>query len=132
MNVLATGHEQLVEAIARRVVELLDERAAAGPDPARLTDAGGLARLLDVSRAFVYEHQDELGAVRVGSLLRFPVPRVEVQGVVATSRRSGQRSQQAETGGEQPERRPHRRRRAAATRDHDGLLPVIGSVPDGG
>jgi DNA-binding transcriptional ArsR family regulator len=54
-----------VEAVARRVVELLaDEHAT--PPTARLLDAADLADLLGVSRATVYEHADALGAVRIG------------------------------------------------------------------
>ena len=48
--------------VAARVVELLDERARSSG----LVDAAGLARVLAVSRAFVYEHADELGAIRLG------------------------------------------------------------------
>lgn len=52
-----------VEAVARRVVELL---AAAQPPAARLVDAAELAGLLGVSRATIYEYADALGAVRLG------------------------------------------------------------------
>lgn len=56
---------ELAEAIARRVVELLngektDER------PARLVDATTLARELGVEREWVYAHAEQLGAVRLG------------------------------------------------------------------
>jgi len=48
-----------VEAIARRVVELL------GSNPT-LLDAAAVAQRLGRSREWVYRHADELGAVRLG------------------------------------------------------------------
>ena len=52
-----------VEAIARRVADLLAETAPSHP---HLLDAGALADLLGVTRSFVYEHADDLGAIRLG------------------------------------------------------------------
>jgi len=68
---------EAVDAIARRVVELLRE------DPAlttrHLVDAGTLAGILAVDRAWVYDHATELGAIRLGDgprgRLRFDVDR---------------------------------------------------------
>ena len=63
----------------RRVVEVLRERdeARRARRPAWL-DAQEVARQLGVSREWVYEHADELGAMRIGSgprpRLRFPPP----------------------------------------------------------
>jgi hypothetical protein len=55
-----------VEAVARRVVELM--RAGGGvPSARRLVDAGTLAAEFGVTRSWVYEHRDELGAVRIGA-----------------------------------------------------------------
>jgi len=51
-----------VAAIAERVVELLREEGV-GPDP---IDAAEVARRLGVSRDYVYEHAEELGAIRLG------------------------------------------------------------------
>jgi len=51
--------DELVERIARRVVELLR-------DDVPLLDAGQVARRLGRSREWVYRHADELGAVRLG------------------------------------------------------------------
>jgi predicted DNA-binding transcriptional regulator AlpA len=48
-----------VEAVARRVVELLGGEAA-------LLDATSVAQRLGRSREWVYRHADELGAVRLG------------------------------------------------------------------
>jgi DNA-binding IclR family transcriptional regulator len=53
--------EELVEAIARRVVELLESRSR-GP---QLITASELARDLSIDRSWVYAHAKELGAVRL-------------------------------------------------------------------
>jgi hypothetical protein len=52
-----------IEALARRVAELLSDDEAGGD----LVDAAELARRFSVSRDYVYEHADELGAVRLGN-----------------------------------------------------------------
>jgi hypothetical protein len=61
-----------VQRVARAVADLLDER-----QPQRLVDAATLAQLLGVTRGFVYEHSDRLGAVRTSdrakARLRFDV-----------------------------------------------------------
>lgn len=77
---------RLVEPIAKRVVEMIQEQgmlADSSPSNAWL-DAAGVAQRLGVTREWVYEHADELGAVRIGSgcrpRLRFPskpLPRSE-------------------------------------------------------
>jgi hypothetical protein len=56
---------ELVEAIARRVVELMREEETE-ERPARLVDAATLARELGVEREWVYAHAEQLGAVRLG------------------------------------------------------------------
>lgn len=65
-----------IEAIAKRVVELL---RAEGSSDAQMLDASGIAKRFGVSRHFVYEHAEELGAVRIGKgsrpRLRFDVAR---------------------------------------------------------
>jgi hypothetical protein len=53
----------IVEAIAQRVAELL--RADLGLSP-RLLTPSQVAERFAVSRTWVYEHADELGAVRLG------------------------------------------------------------------
>ena len=67
----------LIEAIARRVAELI--RGELGL-PSRLLSPSEVAALLRVSRTWVYEHADELGAVRLGTgpraRLRFDASRV--------------------------------------------------------
>lgn len=95
----------LVEAIARRVVELL--RGEIIEQPARFLDAAALARELGVERDWVYEHAEQLGAIRLGGpkgRLRFD--RDEV------SRRLGG----ADAVGWRPPRRPARRARPAGRR----------------
>ena len=54
----------LVEAIARRVAELLDP--GTGKAPATLVDASAVARELGVERDWVYSHATALGAIRLG------------------------------------------------------------------
>jgi hypothetical protein len=70
---------QTVEAIARRVVELLEKR---GLHRRELVDAAELARRLGIERSWVYSHAIELGAVKLGSgskpRLRFD-PKVAAQ-----------------------------------------------------
>lgn len=54
---------QTVEAIARRVAELLEKR---GLQRRELVDAAELARRLGIERSWVYSHAIELGAVKLG------------------------------------------------------------------
>ena len=68
---------QAIERIAQRVAQLLEERRSLSGEG--LVDAGGLARHLGVTRAWVYQHADELGAVRIGSGPRARL-RFDVQG----------------------------------------------------
>jgi hypothetical protein len=77
-------HSQTIEAIARRVVELLDRRGlSGGPE---LVDAAELARRLGIERSWVYTHAIELGAVRLGSG-RKPRLRFDPQVAVCVLRR---------------------------------------------
>lgn len=55
---------QATEAIARRVVELLERR---GLQRRELVDAAELARRFGIDRSWVYSHAIELGAVKLGS-----------------------------------------------------------------
>jgi hypothetical protein len=54
----------LVDAVAQRVLELLDQRAET--PSTGLVDASTLARTLGVSRSTIYAHALELAAVKVG------------------------------------------------------------------
>lgn len=115
-----TGVDELVERIACRVVELL-EQSAANRD--RLLTAAEVAGRLGVDRSFVYEHAVELGAIRLGEgskgRLRFRWERVleALEPDVPGSQGRGSRSAQPQS---QP--RPRRRRRPANVE----LLPVHG------
>ena len=83
------------------LVSILDElrelRAAveaslAQPQPSCLVDAGTVATALGVSRAWVYEHADELGGMRLGDgakpRLRFDVEVARERMACSTGKRS--------------------------------------------
>jgi hypothetical protein len=55
---------QTVEKIARRVVEILEQR---GLQKRELIDAVELARRFGIERSWVYSHAIELGAVKLGN-----------------------------------------------------------------
>lgn len=109
-----------VEAIAGRVVELLDARRDARLRP--LVDARDLARLFDLAPSWVREHADELGAIRIGKgakpRLRFDP---EVVGNRLSSRSASEESSDARS-------RVGKRREAASPRLASGttapLLPI--------
>ena len=67
-NAMASARIKLdpptVEAIARRVVEILERR---GLQSRELVDAAELARRFGIDRSWVYSHAIELGAVKLGS-----------------------------------------------------------------
>ena len=109
-------HPQTVEAIARRVIELLQTKETA-PSP-ELIDAAELARCLGVDRSWVYTHAIELGAIKLGGGRR---PRLRFDPKVAIRRfRNGVR-----TDGPQkraPSQRLRRHKANAAAR----LLPIKG------
>jgi hypothetical protein len=66
-----------IEAVAARVVELLEQQASA---PSRFVDAATLARTLHVERDWVYARARKLEAIRLGdgpkAPLRFDLRRV--------------------------------------------------------
>ncbi len=69
---------QAIDAIARRVVELLECREGLRREP-RYVDAATLARELGVERDWIYSHAEQLGAIRLGSpngRLRFDRERI--------------------------------------------------------
>jgi hypothetical protein len=60
---------EAIEQIAQRVAQLLRYEPGGSDEPAalpHLVDAGQLARLLGVSRQWIYEHANELGAITIG------------------------------------------------------------------
>lgn len=98
---------QAIEAISRRVVELLE---AKGLRRRELVDAAELARRLGIERSWVYSHAIELGAVKLGSgpkpRLRFDpeiaarvLKRVGEGTAAAPPARSGERAGQPRRGG---------------------------------
>lgn len=103
-----------IEAIATRVVELLGGSPTTG-----LIDAAEVARRCGVSRAWVYDHAGQLGAVRLGSgsrpRLRFNADRA-VSAIAALTRVE-------EPPAVQPRRRP-RPDLAASTAAGSPLLPI--------
>lgn len=112
----------LVEAIARRVVELLrKEPAAAALEPVLWTTAR-VAAELGRSAEWVRDHRHELGVVTTsGRRPRLLFPAVAVR-EWATSRGTGERSQAPES----PPPRRSRRRRSASLGTGANLLPIRG------
>jgi len=78
--VIGEINARLIDPIARRVVEVLHEQGLVQPRPKANAwlDAAELAAQLGVTRTWVYQHADELGARRIGNgprpRLRFPAP----------------------------------------------------------
>lgn len=120
MSVERASVDELVEAVAVRVAELLDERST----PAPWLDADAVARLLNVDRSFVYEHAAELGARRLGegpkARLRFRLEDVEA----AIPCVAGRGSQAAASRTAEPKRAARRRARSGTGAP---LLPIRGS-----
>jgi hypothetical protein len=118
--------EASVEALAQRVAELLrnGNRSANGkpsgdsPEGAdTLVDTAEVARRFNVSRAYVYEHADDLGAVRLGE---GPRARLRFDPAVAAERFAASReTRNAVTQSSAP----RRRKRSEGNAD---LLPIRG------
>lgn len=117
-----SSFERLLAVIADRLAEMIAERE--GAPTAALVDAQAVADALGVSRGYVYEHADELGAVRNGSgprpRLRFDLAKARA---AWTSRCMSERSQPAQVPVSAGVRR---RRRARRTGTSARLLPVHG------
>jgi hypothetical protein len=110
---------EAVELVARRVVALLDAREVgrgtgaeeqpAGEGDRRLLDPVALAAQLGLTRAWVYEHAEELGVIRVGNgpraRLRFDLERAMAycRGAEVVAEAQG-----TEVARPQPRRRPQR------------------------
>lgn len=106
--------DRLSGAIVARIVEVLREEGLS-PRRSETTawlDAQEVAQRLGVSREWVYEHADELGALRIGSgprpRLRFPPQILDPRSRTTIS---------AEAGGEPRNRRPK----------PSGLIPIHAS-----
>jgi hypothetical protein len=102
-------------------------RAAEPSSRAPLVDAGTLAAELGVSRGYVYEHADELGALRLGNGPRARLRFDPLAARAALTCHGGERSQAANANaGGQSDRAPIARRRSLATRrpQSGASLPV--------
>jgi hypothetical protein len=111
-----------VEAIALRTAEILEARGLVAPAVPRLLDAAEAAARIGRSREFVYDHADDLGAIRLGD---GPRPRLafDPRGLDewVTARSDGGRSE----GRDLPATAPNRRRRPRpSTGKGLDLLPV--------
>jgi hypothetical protein len=107
---------ETVEAIARRSVELLEQR---GLQRRELVDAAELARRFGIERSWVYSHAIELGAVKLGS---GPKPRLRFDPQIAARvlRRVGEK-----TAADPPARSGERADRPAPDgRSGVRLLPI--------
>jgi hypothetical protein len=104
-------HPDDIEAIARRVADLLDDAPAHRP---QYLDTAAVARMLNASEEWVRDHAAELGAVRLGDgprgPLRFDPARVTE---VIESRRLARRRPT-----------PHRRPGPPRTPKRVNLLPL--------
>jgi len=108
---LWTLDPESVEAVARRVAELLTGDSATG-----LVDAAELARLMGVSRDHVYRHAAALGAVRLGT-----GPRARLRFDPMTARSAGEGS----VAGEVPAPSAKPRGRSRPPNGHNPeLLPI--------
>jgi len=116
---------ELVEAIARRVVELLGGEAL--PPGARYVDAATLARELDVEREWVYANAERLGAIRLGGpkgRLRFD--REVVKERLSLPERDGGRRLRPSS---RRRPRPTRKRRAPGVKSAQIQRRASGSAP---
>jgi len=112
---------QTVEAVARRVVELLESRSLSGG--AELVDAAELARRLGIERSWVYTHAIELGAVKLGSG-RKPRLRFDPQVASRFLRQVGE----GPAAGPRPPIRGERAGRPQPVRGQTPLLPIKAAV----
>ena len=124
-SLLSPRDVALVDAIATRMLELLDaRRELPAGSRSRLVTAAELAAVLGVSRSTVYEQRVKLGARHVGDGPR-PRLRFDVDQALAawTACQSGEESQAPDppaTTGRTRHQRP------TATGSHAPLLPVKG------
>lgn len=114
---------ELVEPVARRVVELLRESGQGGS----LIDAAEVARRLGRDRSWVYRHAQELAAVRLGG---GPRPRLAFDPAkvadYAADSSEGRRTGEPENRSGKPNPTRRRRRRNGQGEDY---LPVRGEAP---
>lgn len=106
-----------IEAIALRLAELL----SGGASSDRWIDANEVARRHGVSRAFVYEHADELGAIRVGA---GPRPRLRFDPSAVEERLADASTLQPRMNGRGAPLSATPRKRGLARHADDRLLPI--------
>ena len=63
-------HEALLESANRKLSEQVAELAAQAPEPGQLVDAHAISVLTGMSERWVYDHADDLGAIRAGGGVR--------------------------------------------------------------
>jgi hypothetical protein len=60
------NYDRLAGLVAARLRRFVSDLAAQAPEPGQLVDANTIARLIGMSPRWVYDHADELGAIRAG------------------------------------------------------------------
>ncbi len=124
MSQQLTMSSEVVEAIALRVVELLEVDGLRASSPAALMTAAEVAAGFGVTRAWVYEHATELAAVRLGTgpkaRLRFD-PKVVAKALASCS--ASRESQVPVSTVAKPHSAKTPRRRMGTRSD---LLPIRG------
>lgn len=110
-----------IEQIAQRVAQLLHERGDTDPRPApaRLLDATQLAMHLGVTRTWVYEHAQQLGAIRLGTGTKARL-RFDLDTATTAIKRLHDKPLADTTASEAPRRGRARRRQQATI----PLLPI--------
>ena len=105
-------YDRLAGLMAARVRGFVTDMVAQVPEPGQLVDANTIARLTGMSQRWVYDHADELGAIKTGAGTR---PRLRFDpGLV--------RARLDQRNGNAPESQAPPPRRLAA----NALLPVKG------
>jgi hypothetical protein len=105
--------QESVEAVARRVVELMDTPVT----PGEMVDAAEIARRFGVSTDYVYNNADRLGAIRLGN---GPKARLRFNSTVVAERLSAPTPSAPSS--------PHPRRQPRRAADIP-LLPIRGVRP---
>jgi hypothetical protein len=104
-----------VDAVARRVVDLLREEGELAPEGPRLVTVAHVAEEFGVSADWLYANAGALGAIRLGSgpraRVRFDRATIATRIATLASRDRGSRS-------------AGRTRRSAASGEDGGLLPI--------
>jgi hypothetical protein len=108
-----------IEAIAARVIELLQEHTRHLEHPTSLIDVIELARQTGLSRTWIYEHARELGAIRLGD-----GPRARLRFNPDTVKRLLEREPRPRV-----ERAPAKRRRQVRAMTDIELLPITTNRP---